>query len=111
MQNVLRTDLAAKLQAIKDAGLYKPERVLDTPQDTRIGVKGGRRPVVNLCANNYLGLANAPQIIERLIKSFVGIPCACGGPPEAHANSRRFSKLLHDAKVRIEHIKSEDKTR
>lgn len=46
---------------------------------------------------------------ERLIKSFVGIPCACGRPPEAHANSRRFGKLLQDAKVRVEHIKSEDK--
>jgi glycine C-acetyltransferase len=63
MQNVLRAHLAAKLQAIKDAGLYKPERVLDTPQQTRIGVKGGQRPVVNLCANNYLALANAPEII------------------------------------------------
>jgi hypothetical protein len=46
---------------------------------------------------------------ERLIKTFVGIPCACGRPPEAHANSRRFGKLFQDAKVRIEHIKSEDK--
>lgn len=64
MRNALRTHLAEKLQAIKDTGLYKPERVLDTPQQNRIGVKGGHRPVINLCANNYLALANAPEIIE-----------------------------------------------
>jgi glycine C-acetyltransferase len=64
MRNALRTHLAEKLQAIKDAGLYKPERVLDTPQQNRIGVKGSQRPVINLCANNYLALANEPEIIE-----------------------------------------------
>lgn len=63
MQNALRTHLAAKLQEINDAGLYKPERVLETPQQNRIGVKGGQRPVINLCANNYLALANEPEII------------------------------------------------
>lgn len=46
---------------------------------------------------------------ERLTKTFVGIPCGCGRGPEEHANSRQFPKLLKDARVRIEHLKSDDR--
>ena len=50
------------LEEIRDAGLYKEERVITSPQDARIEVGAGRE-VLNFCANNYLGLANHPALI------------------------------------------------
>jgi glycine C-acetyltransferase len=52
---------ASTLTEIRDAGLYKRERLIESPQQARIEVAG--REVLNLCANNYLGLANHPQIV------------------------------------------------
>src|SRR5262249_24827455 len=46
----------------RQAGLYKGERVLASPQRARVGVAG--REVLNLCANNYLGLANHPEVVR-----------------------------------------------
>ena len=57
-----RTDLAARLDEIREAGLYKDERVLRTPQSAVVTV--GDDQVLNLCANNYLGLADHPQVVE-----------------------------------------------
>ena len=54
--------LRATLEEIEHAGLSKRERVLTTPQGGRIAVGAGR-PVLNLCANNYLGLAAHPEVI------------------------------------------------
>ena len=54
--------LAQQLREIRDAGLYKAERVLTGPQRSRVDV-ANRNPVLNLCANNYLGLANHPQVV------------------------------------------------
>jgi len=54
--------LTNKLQEIEKAGLYKRERLIDGPQQAEIRVKHGNS-VLNLCANNYLGLANHPAII------------------------------------------------
>jgi len=51
-----------ELESIREAGLYKDERVLLTPQQARIQTARGE--VLNFCANNYLGLANHPEIIE-----------------------------------------------
>ena len=53
--------LAAQLTQIRQSGLYKSERVIATPQGTHIRVGDGK-PVLNLCANNYLGLAQHPEI-------------------------------------------------
>src|SRR3954454_5277076 len=50
------------LQEIKAQGLYKTERIITTPQDAHISVAGGQR-VLNMCANNYLGLADHPALI------------------------------------------------
>ncbi len=54
--------LSEELQSIRDAGLYKEERVLTSPQSARIRTTEGE--VLNFCANNYLGLADHPEIIQ-----------------------------------------------
>jgi glycine C-acetyltransferase len=54
--------LAQTLQEIKAQGLYKTERVITTPQGAHISVADGKR-VLNMCANNYLGLADHPALI------------------------------------------------
>src|SRR5262245_36459807 len=54
--------LRTQLDSLKKQGLYKSERRIQTPQDSSIKVNG--RDVINFCANNYLGLANHPAIVE-----------------------------------------------
>ena len=54
--------LAQTLEEIKSQGLYKTERIITTPQDAHIAIAGGKR-VLNMCANNYLGLADHPALI------------------------------------------------
>jgi glycine C-acetyltransferase len=58
--------LAKKTAALKDEGLYKEERLIAGPQQAEIRVRknGSAETVLNLCANNYLGLANHPRIVE-----------------------------------------------
>jgi glycine C-acetyltransferase len=55
--------LSQTLEEIKSQGLYKTERIITTPQDAYIAVAGGKR-VLNMCANNYLGLADHPELIK-----------------------------------------------
>jgi glycine C-acetyltransferase len=59
----LRDDLRGRLHDIREAGLYKSEHLISTPQSAHVGV-AGRGEVLNLCANNYLGLADHPAILE-----------------------------------------------
>ncbi len=63
MFDSLRGELQAELQQIHDAGLYKRERIITTPQGARIATEGGGA-VLNFCANNYLGLSSHPAVIE-----------------------------------------------
>jgi len=62
MDHAARGRLAAELESIRDQGLYKTERVITTPQSAAIRTDDGRE-VLNFCANNYLGLADHPDII------------------------------------------------
>src|SRR5215470_8115767 len=61
MQQEFKDHLESQLAAIRSAGTYKNERVIITPQGTTIRVSDGK-PVLNLCANNYLGLAQHPAV-------------------------------------------------
>ena len=59
----------AELAAIREAGTYKDERIITTPQKSRIDTTAAHG-VVNMCANNYLGLSNHPRLIEAAKKSY-----------------------------------------
>ncbi len=61
MNDKFREHLYNELDGIKAAGLYKHERLITTPQSAHVGVSGGAE-VLNLCANNYLGLAQHPEV-------------------------------------------------
>jgi len=62
MFDSMRDYLAGQLDEIRTGGLFKAERVITSPQRARVGVLGGQ-PVLNLCANNYLGLADHPRVV------------------------------------------------
>ena len=62
MYENIQTHISDTLNEIRDAGLYKSERVIESPQEAHITV-GGRRAVLNMCANNYLGLSDHPEIV------------------------------------------------
>lgn len=62
MYGKIREYLQSSLNEIRDAGLYKTERVIEGPQDAKIRVGG--RQVLNMCANNYLGLSDSPTVID-----------------------------------------------
>ncbi|MDY3943492.1 MAG: glycine C-acetyltransferase [Alloprevotella sp.] len=61
MYGKFQAHLQKELEAIREAGLYKNERLIESPQQAAISVNGGT--VLNFCANNYLGLSNHPRLI------------------------------------------------
>ena len=62
MYGKMKEYLSNTIAEIKEAGLYKEERLIESPQQANIIVKG--KEVLNFCANNYLGLSNNPRLIE-----------------------------------------------
>lgn len=62
MYGSIKQELEQTLSSIREEGLYKSERIITTPQDAHIRVAEGE-PVLNMCANNYLGLAEHPAVI------------------------------------------------
>jgi glycine C-acetyltransferase len=92
--------LRDELSEIESAGLYKDERLIATPQDARIGL-GDSRPVLNLCANNYLGLADHPAVIEAAHEALdrwgyglASVRFICGTQEIHKALERRLSDFL-----------------
>ena len=63
MYGKIKDTLKKELQEIKDAGLYKSERIITSSQDAVIKISTGEE-VINFCANNYLGLSNHPEVIQ-----------------------------------------------
>ena len=63
MYGKIKNELKSELEEIHSAGLYKSERVIETAQAARVQV-GRDSPVLNLCSNNYLGLANHPKVVK-----------------------------------------------
>ncbi len=63
MYGKIKTHLANELKAIEEAGLYKKERIITSPQDATIRLADGQE-VLNFCANNYLGLSSHPALIN-----------------------------------------------
>ncbi|GHE59701.1 MULTISPECIES: glycine C-acetyltransferase [Roseivirga] len=68
MYNTLKPKLEAELESIKEAGLFKKERIIVTPQAADIKTADGRE-VINFCANNYLGLSSHPKVVEAAKKA------------------------------------------
>lgn len=64
----MQEHLQAELKSIQEAGLYKDERIIVTPQMAEIKVNSGQE-VLNFCANNYLGLSNHPEIVAAAKKT------------------------------------------
>ncbi|NIP23113.1 MAG: glycine C-acetyltransferase [Phycisphaerae bacterium] len=69
MFGAMKTHISGELEQIKDNGLYKAERIITSPQQAMITVQGGQK-VLNLCANNYLGLADHPEVIQAAQESY-----------------------------------------
>lgn len=95
-----RDELLAALAEIDAAGLTKRERVLVSPQGATVSIRGHARPLLNLCANNYLGLANHPRIIaaaartlERYGFGLAGVRFICG-TQEIHERLEREISLF-----------------
>lgn len=68
MYDALKPILEKEIKDIKDAGLFKSERVITTPQDAVIKTTDGKE-VINFCANNYLGLSSHPKVLEAAKKA------------------------------------------
>ncbi len=95
--------LAQRTEALKAGGLYKTERLLAGPQQAAIDVRtnGASRHVINLCANNYLGLANHPNIVEAAHKALdrfgygmASVRFICGTQTVHKELEERISKFL-----------------
>ncbi len=93
-------DIAARLDGLKEDGLYKVERVITSPQSGRVSLEGGAE-VINLCANNYLGLADNAQIIsaahealDRYGFGMASVRFICGTQEEHKALEARIASFL-----------------
>ncbi len=96
----LRADLLGRLDELRRAGLYKDEHVIETPQSAHVGV-AGRGEVLNLCANNYLGLADHPEIVaaahaalERWGYGMASVRFICGTQGVHRELERRLAEFL-----------------
>ena len=75
MYGKMKEHLSNTLAEIKEAGLYKEERLIESAQQAAITVKG--KEVLNFCANNYLGLSNHPRLIAAAQKPAGGFSAVC----------------------------------
>jgi glycine C-acetyltransferase len=97
---MIKQQLTEQLAEIRRAGLYKSERTITTPQSARIGVAGGAS-ALNLCANNYLGLAFHPAIVKAAHESLdkwgyglASVRFICGTQAPHKELEKRISEFL-----------------
>jgi glycine C-acetyltransferase len=100
MSERFQQHLASQLAAIRDGGTWKGERMIGTPQGTWIQLEDGRR-VLNLCANNYLGLAQHPAVmqsaraaLERWGYGLASVRFICGTQSIHKQLERKLSEFL-----------------
>jgi glycine C-acetyltransferase len=96
----MQEHIRQQLDEIRKAGLTKPERIITSPQDAHIEVAGGKQ-VLNMCANNYLGLAEHPAVIEAAHKALgewgygmASVRFICGTQQIHKDLERRISEFL-----------------
>lgn len=102
MSEVYLKQLAEQLDTLRSEGLYKTERIIDSPQQAVIEVPASEpREVINLCANNYLGLANHPALIEsahaaldRYGYGMASVRFICGTQTPHRQLEQRISEFL-----------------
>ena len=100
MFGAMQQHLSTQLTEIREAGLYKAERVITTPQSAHIEVGAGR-PLLNLCANNYLGLAQHPAVVaaahaalDRWGYGLASVRFICGTQAVHKELERKLSEFL-----------------
>jgi glycine C-acetyltransferase len=100
VQESIRIQLAGELAEIREAGLFKDEHVLGSPQGAHVRLPGGRE-VLNLCANNYLGLADHPAVVaaaraalDRWGYGLASVRFICGTQEIHKELERRLSAFL-----------------
>ncbi len=100
MYGAIQQHLAGQLDEIRKAGLFKGERVLSSPQQAHVGVRG-RAEVLNMCANNYLGLANHPEVVQAAHEALdhwgnglASVRFICGTQEPHKALERAISEFL-----------------
>ena len=92
--------LSQELEGLRDTGLFKTERVITTPQAGTVGLASGRE-VINLCANNYLGLSDHPDLVaagrdalDRYGYGMSSVRFICGTQEEHKELEARLSRFL-----------------
>ncbi|HLS82539.1 MAG TPA: aminotransferase class I/II-fold pyridoxal phosphate-dependent enzyme, partial [Steroidobacter sp.] len=100
MKQAFLERLRQQTEELRAQGLYKPERVLTSPQQAVVRVAGGQE-VVNLCANNYLGLANHPAVreaarlaLDRYGYGMASVRFICGTQSIHKELEQRLSRFL-----------------
>ena len=101
MYDTLKPKLENEIREIKEAGLFKNERVITTPQGAVIQTTDGKE-VINFCANNYLGLSSHPRVIEAAKKTIdthgfgmSSVRFICGTQDIHKTLERKISEFLH----------------
>src|SRR5579883_1307058 len=100
MYGAIQQHLSGQLDEIRKAGLFKGERVLSSPQRAHVGVQG-RAEVLNMCANNYLGLADHPEVVraahealDRWGNGLASVRFICGTQEPHKALEQALSEFL-----------------
>ncbi|RDI75866.1 22-amino-3-ketobutyrate coenzyme A ligase [Gaiella occulta] len=100
MYEAFRDELRARLREAREAGVYKSELLITTPQSAHVGVEG-RGELLNMCANNYLGLANHPEVVaaarealDRWGFGMASVRFICGTQAQHRELERRLAAFL-----------------